>query len=57
MSDLKKRERFGTSADKINLKNLRELSEESRISISLLIDEAIEDLVKKHKNKEKESKG
>jgi len=54
---LKNRERFGAAYDKELLVELRKLAKETRIPISRLLDEAIEDLVKKHKNKEKESKG
>ena len=49
MADLKNRERLGTSTDRILTEDLRELSEQSRIPISRLVDEAIELLLKKHK--------
>jgi len=42
------RVRFGSSLDKKLDKKLRKLSEETRITISKLLDEAIEDLLKKH---------
>jgi len=42
------RVRFGSSMDKKLDKKLRKLSEESRITISKLLDEAIKDLLMKH---------
>lgn len=45
------RVRFGSSLDKELDKNLRKLSEKTRIPISKLLDEAIEDLLKKHISK------
>ncbi|MGH4139245.1 ribbon-helix-helix domain-containing protein [Clostridium sp.] len=42
------RVRFGSSMDKKLDKKLRKLSEKSRITISKLLDEAIEDLLIKH---------
>lgn len=46
---LKNRVRFSSTLDiKLN-QELKELSEESRINISKLLDEAIQDLIDKHK--------
>jgi predicted DNA-binding protein len=42
------RERISNSIDKELYKKLKELSEKSRIPISKYLDEAIEDLLKKH---------
>ena len=42
------RVRFGSSMDKKLDKKLRKLAEKSRITISKLLDEAIEDLLIKH---------
>lgn len=42
------RVRFGSSLDKKLDEELRKLSEKTRIPISKLLDEAIEDLLKKH---------
>lgn len=46
------RERLCTSVNKELLNNLKQLSEETRIPMSRLLDEAIEDLLNKHKNNE-----
>lgn len=43
------RVKFGTTIDKELLEKLKELSEKTRINMSLLIDEAIEDLIEKHR--------
>jgi hypothetical protein len=48
MSDLKTRVRFPSTIKKVNLDGLRELSDETRIPMSKLIDEALEDLFKKY---------
>lgn len=48
---LKNREQFTTSARPELLAGLRKLSAETRIAMSLLIDEAIEDLLKKYAKK------
>lgn len=45
------RVRFGSSLDKELDNKLRKLSEKTRIPISKLLDEAIEDLLKKHSSK------
>lgn len=49
MSELKNRERFGASVDKHILEGLRRLSIRTRIPASRLLDEALEDLIKKYK--------
>lgn len=49
---LKNRVRLGTSIDIQLQKKLHELSETTRIPISKLLDEAIKDLVEKHKKSE-----
>lgn len=46
---LRNRDRFSSTVDKELLSGLKKLSEETRIPISKLIDEAIIDLLKKHK--------
>lgn len=45
---LKNRERYTNSIDKVLLRKLKELSEQTRIPQSRLIDEAIEDILKKY---------
>lgn len=45
---LKNRVRIGSSIDKELFEGLKNLSEQSRIPISKLLDEAIEDLLEKH---------
>lgn len=52
MAELRNRERFGVAIDKELLEGLRKLSEDTRIPASKLIDEAIEDLLKKYKKKD-----
>ncbi len=42
---LKNRERIGSAIDKELLRRLREYSKESKIPLSKLLDEAIEDLL------------
>jgi predicted DNA-binding protein len=42
------RERISNSIDKELYKKLKELSEKTRVPISRYLDEAIEDLLKKH---------
>ena len=49
---LKNRERIGSAIDKELLNKLREYSKESKIPISKLLDEAIEDLLIKRKGRE-----
>ena len=49
---LKNRERIGSAIDKVLLNKLREYSKESKIPLSKLLDEAIEDLLNKRKSKE-----
>ena len=44
---LKNRERIGSAIDKELMRQLREYSKESKVPISKLLDEAIEDLLKK----------
>lgn len=46
--ELKNRVRFGAAYDKKLLAGLRKLSEITRIPASKLIDEALEDLLKKY---------
>jgi hypothetical protein len=48
---LKNREQFTTSADPDVLASFRKLSEDTRIPMSKLMDEALEDIVKKYENK------
>ena len=48
MSELKNRERFGVAVDKQLLEGLRKLSVLTRIPASKLLDEAIEDLLRKY---------
>ncbi|WP_073393541.1 ribbon-helix-helix domain-containing protein [Clostridium magnum] len=47
------RERISNSVDKELYQNLKKLSEQTRIPISKLLDEAIEDLLKKHSSDDK----
>ena len=49
---LKNRERIGSAIDKELLNKLREYSKETKIPISKLLDEAIEDLLIKRKDRE-----
>ena len=49
MSDLTTRKRVTTTLDKELVEKLDKLSKETRIPKSKLFDEAIEDLLKKHK--------
>lgn len=46
---LKNRERIGSAIDKELLNRLREYSRESKVPLSKLLDEAIEDLLNKRK--------
>ena len=46
---LTNRTRIGSAIDKVLFEDLKKLSEQTRIPISKLLDEAIEDLLKKHK--------
>jgi metal-responsive CopG/Arc/MetJ family transcriptional regulator len=48
MSDLKTRTRIGNTLDKNLLEKLKELSNATRIPMSRLLDEAVEDLIQKH---------
>lgn len=48
---LKNRVKVGTSIDKEIYKEFQGLAKETRIPISRLLDEALEDLIKKHKKK------
>ena len=50
MSDLKKRERFTTSINKDLVSELKQLSAKTKIPMSKLLDEAIEDLIEKRKS-------
>lgn len=45
---LKNRTRIGSAIDKELYENLKKLSENTRIPISKLLDEAISDLINKH---------
>mgnify|MGYP000999421467 CR=1 FL=1 len=47
---LKNRVRIGSAIDKKLYEEIKMVSEKTRIPISKLLDEAIEDLVKKYKN-------
>lgn len=47
---LAKRIKVGTAIDKELHDKLKDLSEQSRIPMSKLLDEAIVDLIKKHQN-------
>jgi metal-responsive CopG/Arc/MetJ family transcriptional regulator len=49
MSDLKTRTRIGNTLDTNLLEKLKELSTITRIPMSRLLDEAVEDLIQKHK--------
>ena len=51
MSDLKTRTRIGNTLDTELLKLLKELSNNTRIPMSRLLDEAVEDLIQKHNSK------
>ncbi|WP_394237488.1 ribbon-helix-helix domain-containing protein [Niallia oryzisoli] len=48
MSDLKTRTRIGNTLDSKLLEKLKELSTITRIPMSRLLDEAVEDLIQKH---------
>lgn len=48
MSDLKNRERYTNSVDIKLLKDFKQLSKETKIPMSRLLDEAIEDLIVKY---------
>ncbi|MEW5569621.1 ribbon-helix-helix domain-containing protein [Rossellomorea marisflavi] len=48
MSDLKNRTRIGNTVDNQLLKKFKELSTETRIPMSKLIDEALRDLLGKY---------
>lgn len=47
---LKNRIRIGSAINKDLYNNLKKLSKQTRIPISKLLDEAIKDLLEKHKN-------
>ena len=47
---LKNRVRIGSAIDKKLYEEIKMISEKTRIPISKLLDEAIEDLIKKYKN-------
>ena len=49
MGDLKTRTRIGNTLNTILLEKLKELSSSTRIPMSRLLDEAVEDLIEKHK--------
>ena len=49
MSDLKTRTRIGNTLDTNLLEKLKELSTNTRIPMSRLLDEAVGDLIQKHK--------
>ena len=53
MSDLKNRERYSTSINKELLKQLKELSAATKIPATKLLDEAIEELLKKYSRNNK----
>lgn len=50
MNKLKTRTRLCSTINNKNVINLRELSKITRIPVSKLLDEAIEDLIVKHKS-------
>lgn len=47
-SSLKNRERYTNSIDKELLRKLKELADKTRIPQSRLVDEALEDLIRKY---------
>ena len=49
MSELKNKSKYSTNVDKELLIKFKELSAETRITSTKLLDEAIEDLLKKYK--------
>ena len=49
MGDLKTRTRIGNTLNTNLLEKLKELSSSTRIPMSRLLDEAVEDLIEKHK--------
>jgi len=49
LTGLKNRKRIGNTLDKKLLQEFKELSEETKIPMSKLLDEAIKDLLKKYK--------
>lgn len=49
MSELKNRSKYSTNVDKELLIKFKELAAETRIPATKLLDEAIEDLLKKYK--------
>jgi post-segregation antitoxin (ccd killing protein) len=50
---LKNRIRIGSAVDKIIYDDLRNLSKTTRIPMSRLLDEAIKDLIRKYRKKQK----
>jgi hypothetical protein len=57
MSDLKNRVRFPSTIKQGNLDLLRGLSDKTRINMSKLIDEALEDLFEKYGFEQQEESG
>ena len=53
MSDLTTRTRIGNTVNTELLKEFKQLSKDTKIPMSRLLDEAIEDLLKKYKNRSK----
>lgn len=53
MSDLRTRERYSTSINKELLNKLKELSTTTKIPATKLLDEAIEELLKKYSENNK----
>lgn len=51
MSDLTTRTRIGNAVNTDLLKEFKQLSKDTKIPMSRLLDEAIEDLLKKYKNR------
>lgn len=51
MSDLTTRTRIGNTVNTELLKEFKQLSKDTKIPMSRLLDEAIEDLLKKYKNR------
>lgn len=48
MSDLKTRVRIGNTVNAVLMEQFKKLSEQTRIPMSKLLDEAIEDLIRKY---------
>lgn len=53
MTDLRNRVRFSSTLRKDLREDIKKLSNDTRLDQSVLLDEAIEDLLKKYKKKER----